>query len=119
MPVSLVGHTLSSTIRWACKEIRIQRACTPTYSRFIILNVPELTRVRTFPANQAFRRMLARMPFAQRRAWGLRLQAIKGGRAAQRNYRMRGVDPCAIARAAKARKREQAQATRSKVLDVG
>jgi hypothetical protein len=33
------------------------------------------------------------LPFAARRAWGLRLQAIKGGRAVQRLYKLRGEHP--------------------------
>lgn len=55
-------------------------------------------------ANQVVKRMRAALPFEVRRAWGLRLQAIKGGRAVQRMYRMRGIDPLKAANEAKAKK---------------
>ena len=51
-------------------------------------------------------------PASELRAWGLRLQAIKGGRASQRMARMRGIDPLAAANAALKRKRERAKLER-------
>ena len=50
--------------------------------------------------------ILRRMSASERRAIGLRLQAIHGGKNSQRMYRLRGIDPCAIARAARKAKRE-------------
>jgi hypothetical protein len=84
----------------------------------------------------AGRRYRASKTPAEKRAWGLRLQATKGGRAVQEMYRARGiVDPCRKARetrsrlcAARRRAKEQYQEgvpmrmpepTRSKVLDTG
>ena len=52
------------------------------------------------------------LPVEVRRAWGYRLRAIQGGRASQRAFRMRGIDPWAAGRAAMKRKRERAKLER-------
>jgi len=48
----------------------------------------------------------ARLSAFERRKIGLRLQAIHGGQAVQRMYRLRGVDPFAAARAVLAKMRK-------------
>ena len=51
-------------------------------------------------------------PASELRAWGLRLQAIKGGRARQRLARMRGEDPLEAANA-ELRRRKLERLTRT------
>ena len=77
-----------------------------------------LTIPRFSPGIRAIKRMHASLTDDQRRAWGLRLQAIKGGRAVQRLYKLRGWHPLSKqARAERAAKAEEEKSkTRNKVI---
>jgi len=75
--------------------------------------------MKPFAAIQAVRRIRANTPAHELRKLGLRLQAIHGGQKVQQMYRLRGIDPLAIARKSRWPKKQDKARTRSKVLATG